>query len=471
VKKPGRLVVASLCGVVTVAVLGAGALAPAAGADPAAWTVCPQGCAFTSINAAIAAAAPGETITIGPGTYAENVAINKAVALAGSGPATVVEPAIANPDGPNCAVYGGAFCGGDSQAADASIIMLVQSSDVTIKDMTLEGANPALSGGVTVNGVSVDARDGIVDDDYYYGPSGPSAGCQEPNAFQDLTVTGVTVRDVFERGIESTGNCGYTNYYGATFTFDGDTVVNVDGDGGSISMFNFGGAGVFRDNTVRQASDSISSNWSQGTTYTGNVISDAGSGIHTDNNGGAGGAADTITGNTVRSCVTDGYGVWVFAPYVPATIADNRVQGCYVGLAVFGSQAPGEGPTFSDNVVKGNGAETTDPAGTYGAYVTTDLLGYGAADVNVTFTGNSFEKFTTGLFVTQTSQSSVPAPQATVVAHENIFDNNGTGVNAGSGTSVDASENWWGCAHGPGSPGCDTAVGTLVDTPFLTSHP
>ena len=64
----------------------------------AAKTVCPSGCSYTGIQAAINAASPGATITIGPGSYTENVVVNKPVTLKGSGSSsTVIYPAVSNP--------------------------------------------------------------------------------------------------------------------------------------------------------------------------------------------------------------------------------------------------------------------------------------------------------------------------------------------------------------------------------------
>ncbi len=53
------------------------------------YTVCPSGCPFTKIQAALDAATDGDTITVGPGIYRENLKITKSVSLSGADPAQV----------------------------------------------------------------------------------------------------------------------------------------------------------------------------------------------------------------------------------------------------------------------------------------------------------------------------------------------------------------------------------------------
>ncbi len=406
-------------------------------------TVCGSGCAFSSIQTAIEESSPGATITIAAGTYLENVVVTKPVTLKGSGPGTIIEPAVANPVcGP------GSLCEGA-----ASNIILVQADNVTISGMKLEGDNPKLTSGVIRNGKEIDARNGIITNHLL-------------GTYNNLTVSKVTVADVYLRGIYASS--------GGTFDFTHDAVENVEGSEESIAIFDFEGAGVVSHDTVTKANDAISANWSKGTQFLDNKISDSGSGIHTDNNGGSGGTADLIQGNKISACSVNGYGIFVFAPYVSATVSDNTVSGCAVGLAAFGSQVSGQGPTFLGNKVDGTGASSTEPGGTYGAYLTTDLLGYGYGDLNATLSGNTIEHFGTGMFVTQTNPSpEQPAGgQATVNASNNTIQSDTAGAAGEPGTVVNAQNNWWGCAAGPTGAGkCESVTGTVAYTPWLTTKP
>jgi hypothetical protein len=107
--------------------------------------------------------------------------------------------------------------------------------------------------------------------------------------------------------------------------------------------------------------------------------------------------------------------------------------------------------------------------------LTTDQLGFGFGDLAAVLSGNRFSHFTTGVLATQTSPSpGQPAGgQATISATpDNSFIANGTGANGEPGTVVKAEEDWWGCARGPNMGGtCNTAVGTVTYTPFLTTRP
>jgi len=403
-------------------------------------TVCSSKCPYTSIQAAINGSAEGATITIGKGTYVENVVVNKPVTLTGMGK-VVIEPATSKPT-----------CEGGSLCPGASNVILVEANNVTISKLTVEGDNPGLTSGVVVGGKDIDARNGII--------TNHLAG-----KFNNLTVSKVKVADIYLRGVYASS--------GGAFNFNHDTVENVQGEAASIAMFSFEGSGSYEDNKVSGSNDAISANWSKGISFIGNKITKSASGIHTDNNGGSGGVADTIKENKISECTVNGYGIWTFAPYVSATVENNKVSGCAVGLAAFGSQVSGQGPTFTGNKVNGEGATVSEGI-TYGAYITTDLLGFGFGDVTATLSSNSIQHFGTGVLVTQSQPTGEDEAggQATVFGSKNTLMHNTSGANGETGTSVSMKNNWWGCKQGPNNaPKCDTATGTVDYTPWLTAKP
>ncbi len=419
-------------------------------ASAASLTVCASGCQYSTIQAAVNAANPGDQISVGPGTYAENVVIPITISIMGSGPTTVVYPAV---NGPKC----GDSPGAGTLCTGSSTVFLVQADNVTIANLRIEGANPNLTGGVMVGGASVNARNGIVDDFRNY-----------PTVYDGLTVQDVIMSDIYHRGIyEASGGSG--------FRFVDNTVSNVQGSAESVAIFNFGGSGLIEGNTVSAANDAISANWSGGTQFLDNTVVDSGSGIHTDNSGWSG-TPDVIEGNTIENCTTGGYGIFTYAQDGVVTVSNNVVRGCYVGLAVFGSalapgSATGVSTAFVGNMVSGRGAKTTDPTGTYGVYIVTDVLYYGYANASATLTGNSISGFGTGFFASQTvadpiSQLGPPAGDVVVTANNNNIVRNDVGANGETGVTVDATSNWWGCSSGPGHNGCDSATGVSFE-PWL----
>ncbi len=96
---------------------------------------------------------------------------------------------------------------------------------------------------------------------------------------------------------------------------------------------------MMANNTVSYANDAISANHSKGIQFLNNTVSNSGSGVHTDNAGDSGGVADLIQGNTITDCTTDGYGIFVFVPYLAPTVNNNTVTNCAIGLSAWGQGA------------------------------------------------------------------------------------------------------------------------------------
>jgi hypothetical protein len=371
---------------------------------------------------------------VAAGTYAEDLVITKPLTLAGAGQgSTTVYPATS---GPICSP--GSICPGGTN------VVLVQASNVLLRDLTIDGDNPALVSGVSVGGADLDARNGIITNH----PLG---------TFNNLEVHHVTVRNIYLRGVYASS--------GGSFNLHDNVVENVQGEAASIAMFNFGGSGVFAGNTVSGANDAISSNWSTGVQFLNNTITNSASGIHTDN-GGTSGSADLIEGNAVSDCTPGGYGIWVFVPYLAHTVNANTVTNCAVGLSAWG-QGAAVTPSFTNNTVTGN-----YEAGGAGAYITTDLIGFGYTDVSVAFSGNIITGNETGVYLTADEQSWNPEPYTaqaiTAVFGQNNLAGNTTGVDKGtSGTiNADFEHNWWGDASGPSGAGPGTGVSVTTGVDF-----
>lgn len=398
-----------------------------------------------SIQAGINFSNPGGTVNAKAGTFTENVMVNKSVTVAGAGQgATLVIPAVSLPN--PCA--GSSLCGSGSAASN---IFLVEASDVTIHDLTADGDNPTLTSGIVRGGADLDARNGIIEN-YYAG------------VFNNLNVHDVTVRNIYLRGI-------YPASGGSGFVVDDNTVQNVQGEYASICIFNFGGSGIISDNTVSDCNDGIAANWSKGTQFTGNTVTNSGSGVHSDNNGGMGGVGDLIQGNTVTNSTAGGYGVWTFVPYVPITVQNNTVSSVDVGLAASGQAVSAPGSTsFVNNQVTGIPGST-------GVYVTTDQFGWGSGNVSATFTGNTITGHADGFVI-----EAQAGYTATVNASGNsIYGNSVSGATlTGAGTlTATMEDNWWGSASGPSHPSNtfnvptqgNAVVGTADFVPWLDAAP
>ena len=245
------------------------------------------------------------------------------------------------------------------------------------------------------------------------------------------TVFNVTCVNIFLRGI-------YARSGGTGFNFHNNIVQNVAGCDNSIAMFNYGGSGIFANNTVSLANDAISANWSTGTQFLNNTITNSGSGIHTDNAGGS--SPDIIQGNFVSNSPVGGYGIFSFFPYTAPTIMNNTITNVDIGLFAWGGQSTPVVTNFTNNVVDGQ-----NKANSIGIYVSVGDPAWQSYQGNVAanFTNNSVKNFTQDFWIEQFTGYT-----ASTVAHNNSFTNSTQGFGS-NGPVVNATNNWWGDVSGP----------------------
>ena len=121
------------------ALLAGAGLAGASGthADATTLTVCPRGCGYAQIQPAVDAASAGDTILVGPGTYAGGIVIAIALTLSGAGPGATV-------------ISGG------------GPVISVSASPVTIRAVSVTGGSTPADGGGILNTGTLTVQDASI---------------------------------------------------------------------------------------------------------------------------------------------------------------------------------------------------------------------------------------------------------------------------------------------------------------------
>ncbi len=387
--------------------------------------------AFDNIQQGMNGVSAAGTVNVAAGTYTENLTVNQSLALIGAGESVVtVYPSLSAPN------PGGL----GSLPPGSSNMLLVGANDVEVAGMTFDGDNPGLTSGVVVGGADLDARNGIITNH----PLG---------LFNGLSVHDCTVMNIYLRGIYASS--------GGTFVFDNNTVDNVYGETQSIGLFNFGGSGLFTNNTVTNCNDAIASNHSKGCQFLDNVVSGCGSGIHTDNAGSGGGVADLIDGNQVSNSALYGYGIFTFVPYLVPVVQNNIITNVDVGLTAAGSYSAVT-PQFLNNTVDGQ-----NKANSTGLYITTEIWGYTSGNVTVLLENNSILNHTDGCYVVAEAgfTNTLTLYDNEMRGNSNLSVLTSAGAHSAGTFNLNFSGNWWGSTD-PGVVGGAIAV-TADYTPWL----
>ena len=426
---------------------------------------CPNA-GFTTIQAAINAAAAGQTIQVCAGLYTENVDVNKALNLVGPNatinPNTgirvaeaVVVPATSDP-------LNGSFAG--------PIVVNLSVSGSTFKGFTVDGDNPASTSGVIFNGADVDAEFGI------YGTE---------TANPDSVIENNIVKNIGEIAVwlNSNSQGGAKN---ANSRITNNKVDNVLGAfGQALRISDDAWLDVTNNVVTRSRVGIVIENYSGNTTthpasvIENNTVTTFRIGIRHNLHYVYSAPGFTIRNNTVQSYVQtpipsplttpttyEGIRVESIQQLVEVDVTTNTVDGNRTALQ-------GAGYTRVEGLEVTNASATSPNIRFTGNRVTDSIRGvFHETPAVPTFTCNNIVGNTTGV------ELSANATNGLIANNNNIFGNGVGMLNNSPAATVNAENNYWGSATGPtiaSNPGGtgDSITGTnaaAVDyNPFLTS--
>ena len=380
------------------------------------------GC-YSTIGAAVSAAVPGDTIEVAQGTYKEDVIIGKSLSLIGKNSANTIIDATG--------LANGVYVDGRDHAGLSHVVV----AGFTVANANFEGILVTSSSLVTIQGNQVNNNNRSLDF--------ANASCPGLPDFE--TAEGV--------------DCG-----------EGVHIMGVDHSTIANNLIESNAGGILiSDETAATHDNLIISNIVKNNTLDCGITIPshprdphlpAGPpfGIYHNTI-----AANESTGNGING-VGAGIGMFGFLP--GARVSDNLIAGNRIignglpGVAMHGHSGLEilNNNVIMGNYISGNGADGEDAA-TPGP---TGINVYGAGAITGTVIQQNVIKDEADDIVAHTA--------AEVDVHQNNLNGGGAGVaNLGPGT-VNATNNWWGCAKGPNASGCSSVSGANVQsTPWLSS--
>jgi nitrous oxidase accessory protein NosD len=298
---------------------------------------------FATIQAAVNASTAGGTVLVCPGTYPEQVTIDKALTLKGVESGTLDAAVVVAP-------LGGVVQNTTSLATGGPIaaqILVTESNDVDVSNLTIDGANNGISstGCTPLNliGLYYQNASGTVNHVAAVNQAltGNSTGCQVGlGIFVQSGHSGTSTVTVSNSHVENYQKNGITgNEVGTTVTITGNTVVGQGRTNGAAEnsiQIGFGATGQIRSNVAMDdvwAPDTISDS------------ADAASGILVFASSGV-----KVSGNTVGNTQ---FGIAFVSdptsgPADGGTITGNRVSATHIfdGIELCGSSNTVHGNTI-----------------------------------------------------------------------------------------------------------------------------
>jgi parallel beta-helix repeat protein len=394
---------------------------------------------YKTIAAAVAAATAGDTITVAAGTYAEDVVIGKPLSLVGQNSANTIIDAKGLSNG----IYIDGFDAPNPPGL----------ADVVVTGFTIENAN--FEGILVQNASAVTILSNVVKDNDQ-GLQVSNALCPGQPAFETNEAT----------------DCGEgIHLIGADHSIVSDN-TSEDNSGGILVTDETapGHDNLITRNTVVDNPYACGITIASHPGYVKTGTAPMAFGIYHNT------VSDNEASRNGLGLPGAGAGIGLYAPgpgnvTIYNTVIHNRVMNNGLpGVAVhnhayltFPNHPPN--PDVNDNAIidnwiSGNAADPAVPTN-----VATGISVLGVTPITgLVISGNTIVDESIDVALNSASAMEV---------HLNDFYGTGVGIdNLNAGGTVNATENWWGCAGGPGVDGCSTVVGgaTVVDTPWLTKQ-
>ena len=333
--------------------------------------------AYTTIQDAIDAASSGDTVTVCPGTYDEQVVIDSMdLTLQGSGDSTIIRPSSSTVLTDLYTYPAGTFWPGTVMA---SVILVTNSDAVTIKNLKVDGVN------VTTTPAGAGRVAGVL-----YGESGGVAsnvtvttmvvdGYTTRSYGIDLSATGTSrtvevknshITNWSRNGIQAQGGSLYADIHDNTLVGPGDT-LNASAVPNGI-LFIHGVDGNASGNTISGAHTSVTDSRSAGILFydpltpgivvASNNISDVDDGVDVSHNSNKVVIVQNYLHNNLET------GIHLEDGATNTTITGNTItNNAMAGIRFAGANdpttpddPPGTGNTAHRNIISGNGVGIAD---------------------------------------------------------------------------------------------------------------
>ena len=437
---------------------------------------------YTTIQAAINAASPGDTIVVDSGEYDEQVIINKSLTIQGMGNETIIKPSSA---ANLTQVFDGLFWYGTPNTKQIAGIIVANVSDgsnVTIKNLKVDKSNVTTkpAGADYLTGIFYRETGGTIDTVNIVGTGAWSGGDRAYGIYLSagtnavsVQVNGSTITNYDKNGIEAMGDKLTFDIHDNVLTGRGPTLEGDEVQNG-INVGR-GSVGTVNNNMISNMSYAPLTWWSTGILFFGggdgcsansNIVVNCQIGIGfndmngsaTDNivSGGAVGKAGmflqqyyatgtwvaSFLNNTLRGFDTEGIGAH---SYDADTSLAVNIQGNQL------TDGTGDGIYIGDIPEYG-------PAGSITAIISNNLISNWRYGIHLVSSINSGSTITGNTITNNNGSGSgihvVTAVNAANIRvnYNNIMENIDHGAFNNGTNTLDARFNWWGNGTGPYHP-------------------